>query len=376
MKGGVRERSKGKYSYYFKYKDEYGKWKTKEKGGFTSKKEAQSALRKAITEFEEEGFVECAMNYSLEEYIEYYFTHVAEPKLKYTTLSNYRNTASVHIYSELGHLKLNKITTQILQNYFTKKSKKHHWSVIQRIKVVLKSTLDLAVKQKILKSNPLLSVEFSNKADKPKRTFLNLNELDTILQALTGTRYYFAFLIGIHTGMRRGEILALTWDDIDFERNLIKINKQLIYKKGGSIEITSLKTENSVREILMPTLLAKELLAEKERQDQTANYYGNNYYKGLNFVCCSTDGYPIIPQTITTRTVSLSKKLGIPFRFHDLRHSHASLLLEADVNLKVIQDRLGHAEIRTTLNIYSHVSNNLEIDSIEKFNQLISATKK
>ena len=110
MKGGVRERTKGKWSYYFKYKDELDRWKTKEKGGFSSRKEAQTALRKAITEFEEEGFLSKKIEYTLEQYMEYWFENVASLNLRYNTLRSYRGPL----------LSLNMLNKLILKSaYFT-----------------------------------------------------------------------------------------------------------------------------------------------------------------------------------------------------------------------------------------------------------------
>lgn len=375
MKGGVRERSKGKWSYYFKYKDEFDNWKTKEKGGFASKKEAQTALRKAITEFEEDGFLNKKTSYTLEQYIEYWFENVAELKLKHNSLINYKSAAKKHIHNDLGHINLDKVTPILIQKYLTKKSKECNKSTIAHIKKVLNGTLKLAVKQRLIKQNPLQSIEsiISNQEEK-EMTFLSKEDIETVLLKAKGSKYYLPILIAVHTGMRRGEILGLTWEDINLEDRVITVNKQLLYQKKELI-LTSPKTKTSNRKFMIPSILADQLQQVKNTQDEHKAYYGEHYHLETNFVCCEEDGSPLKPYELTSFTSDLSKTLDMPFRFHDLRHSHASLLLEADVNVKVIQERLGHSTINTTLNVYSHVSQKLERNSIDKFEKLFATQK-
>ncbi|MDO4924845.1 MAG: tyrosine-type recombinase/integrase [Turicibacter sp.] len=375
MKGGVRERSKGKWSYYFKYKDEFDNWKTKEKGGFTSKKEAQTALRKAITEFEEDGFLNKKTVYTLEQYIEYWFENVASLNLRHNTLKVYRSIMKNHIYPDLGHLKFEKITPVIIQNFITKKAKECGNTTIAHVRKVLNGTFELAVKQRLIKQNPLDFIERIKKQQEEKEMrFLSRDEIDTVLREVSKDKYYLSILLAIHTGMRRGEVLGLTWDDIDLEEQVITINKQLLFRNKTLI-LSPTKTKSSNRKFIIPSILAIELKKAKEDQESNRKYYDEHYYSEHNFVCCKEDGSPLNPDSLSHYIAKLSKSIDIPFKFHDLRHSHASLLLEAGVNVKVIQERLGHSNIGTTLDVYSHVSQRLERNSIDKFEQLF-ATKK
>ncbi len=375
MKGGVRERSKGKYSYYFKYKDEYGKWKTKEKGGFTSKKEAQSALRKAITDFEEEGFVANKTTYTLNQFIEYWFENVASIKLKPTTLITYRSIIKNHIVNDIGHLRLDAVTPEILQKFFSEKTREHSDSTVVSIKKILNPTFKFAMKQKTIKYNPMTSIEgIASSVKNPNKQFLSLEEIKNILQFISNTPYYLPTLIAVNTGLRRGEILGLTWNDIDFDEGIIDVNKQLIYTHEG-LTFGTTKTKTSTRKIRITPTFANELKIAKEQFDKRKEYYSEHFYQECDFVCCHEDGRPLHPYTLTSFFSRNSKRMNIDFTFHMLRHAHASFLLEADVNVKVIQERLGHSEIKTTLDIYSHVSENLESESINKLEKYF-ATKK
>ena len=376
MKGAVRERSKGKYSYYFKYKDEYGKWRTKEKSGFASKKEAQSALRKAITEFEEDGFLLTNQDsYTLETLVTRWYEDVASLNLSYHTLRTYKGIIKNHICNEIGHLKLTSITPVIMQKFLVDKSKTCGNVTLLHIKSILKSSFQFGVKQQLIKQNPINLVEGVGKRKKRKKEkFLSKEEIDDLLLDIKDTDYYLPSLIAINTGMRRGEILGLTWKDVDLDNHIINVNKQLLTTEDGLV-FSKLKTSYSNRRFFITESFVENLKEIRQAQLDRKAFYGEHYYQEYDFVCCKKDGHPLNPDGMTNFFTRKSKEMGIPFSFHDLRHAHASLLLEADVNVKVIQERLGHSQISTTLDVYSHITNKLERDSIEKFEKVF-ATKK
>ncbi|WP_195513880.1 tyrosine-type recombinase/integrase [Turicibacter sanguinis] len=368
MKGSVRKRGEN-WSYYFTIGKVDGKYKKKEKGGFATKKEAEAALREALREFEINGLVENHTNYTIEEYVKYWFDNVAINYLKYETLHGYSNIAHKHIYPEIGHIPLRNATPALLQNFFSGKLKTYSAdSIVSGIRNILSNSFKLAVKQNLLPRNPLSQIELkSSKTKEKKIRTVTKEDLEHFIKETKETRYYIAFIIAIQTGARRGEILGLTWEDIDFENNTLTINKILQYQQDKGLILSSTKTSSSVRTVLMTQTLVNELKRHKQAQDERKEYYGDLYFKEHAFVCCNDDGSPINPICLTQFTNKLSKKNGYPFRFHDLRHTHATLLLEADVNIKVVQQRLGHENIKTTLNVYSHITNKLEEDAIHKF---------
>lgn len=368
MKGSVRIRNE-KYSYYFKYKDEGGKWRTKEKGGFSTKKAAESALRKAIIDFEENSFVAKSSHYTVKTYFEYWFENIGEMKLKYNTKKLYCITSAKHIFPKLGNIRLTKLTPETLQTFFTDKQKSLGNSTLKAIRNIMNNLLNLAVKQNILKINPMKQVEFFYKANDKKVRGLSKEEVVKVLKhlELKKSRYYTAFLIAIHTGMRRGEILGLTWDCVDFKGSTITVSKQLQVVDKGELVIVGTKT-NSSRTIQMTKLLHHYLKKLKVEHVKAREFYAQHYYQEHFFVCQNKDGSPIYPPSLTKCAMNLSKKLGLAFCFHDLRHTHATLMLEADANIKVVQARLGHIDISTTLNIYSHVTKTLEEQTLDKFN--------
>lgn len=374
MKGSVRKRGE-KWSYYFTIGVVDGKRKIKEKGGFRTKKEAQIALREALRLFETENFIIQETAYSLSEFIDYWFETVAVTYLKYETLTLYRNVNKNHIANEIGYVKINKVTPMMLQDYFLKKQEQFNCNsnvgTVKVIKNILNNVYKLALKQNIIKVNPMTQVEFKNKKETLKKDLKVIpeNELKEIEKAIQNTRYYIPYIIALHTGARRGEILGLTWEDVDFENNRISINKALQYQKNVGLVLVGTKTKSSIRDFKMTNRLTQELKSHYLNFQTSKEYYGSLYHQEYNFICCNEDGTPIHPTRFSTFFINLFKRLGYKYSFHDLRHTHATMLHEAGANLKVIQERLGHSDIRTTMNIYSHMTTTLEDEAVDKFNK-------
>ena len=135
------------------------------------------------------------------------------------------------------------------------------------IRNILSNTFKLAVKQNILPRNPMAQIEL--KSQKQKETAMrvvNKNDIDNLLLEIKDTRYYIPFIIAIHTGARRGEILGLTWDDVNFENNTLSINKILQYQQGNGLVLSSTKTSSSVRTVLMTSTLVHELQEYRKSQ--------------------------------------------------------------------------------------------------------------
>ena len=256
---------------------------------------------------------------------------------------------------------------------FKERQKNYSSSYIRNIKNILHNAFNSAVKQGIILINPLNSVKLSTKAynderSQTKRT-LSQEEIKILLECSKGTRYYLPILISLQMGLRRGEVLGLTWDSINFNSNTMTIDKILTSTKAEGLVLTTPKTKMSNRTIKMTNLLVEELLKHRHKQNELKQHYGDYYYSEHEFVCCKDDGTPIAPNENFNSTFRHFIKKHVPFncRFHDLRHTHATLLLEAGINPKVIQERLGHTNITTTLNIYSHVTKNMEEDSLLQF---------
>ena len=376
MKGSVRKRGE-KWSYYFTYKQD-GKYKKKEKGGFATKREAEAALREALHLYDKNNIVKQFNSYTLYDYIIHWLDNEGSKILKSRSLELYRTVTEQHIKREIGYLKLTDINHVILYKFLTQKQEYYSSSYIGTIKNILNNIFNAAIRDGIIHFNPMNAIKLNSKGYNTERAqdkrALTKNEINILLNTAKGTRYYLPILISLQMGLRRSEVLGLTWDNIDFKNKTLTVNKILTDSKAEGLKLSSPKTESSVRTIKMTKDVIETLKVYKEHQQEMKKMYGTYYYDKEDFIYCRDNGTPISPNNSFTSAFRVFIKKHIPFtvRFHDLRHTHATLLLEAGVNPKVIQERLGHANINTTLNIYSHVTKDMEDDSVDKFESLLN----
>ena len=166
-------------------------------------------------------------------------------------------------------------------------------------------------------------------------------------------------------------MLGLTWDNVDLEQGTLKVVQALYPTKNG-LDFSTPKTENSIRKISIPLTLVNILKDYKLKQEIIKNRLGEIYID-CNLICSQTDGKPINPTTLNHKFNNLLKQNNLPLiRFHDLRHTHASLLLKERVEPKVISERLGHSNINITLDIYSHVYEETNMEVANTLDRIIN----
>ncbi len=183
------------------------------------------------------------------------------------------------------------------------------------------------------------------------------------------TRIYVACVMALLTGMRQGEIMGLRWRDIDFDRNVIYIKQTLT--QAAEIKVGA-KNASSVRSIHIPEKLVSELKIHRKMILEERLYHGQDY-EDNDLVICTRTGKPMIPRNLRKEFYNLTEKLELPkIRFHDLRHTHATMLIQQNVNVKLIADRLGHSDIETTLNTYSHVLPDMQKSVSEKLDKIMN----
>ncbi|MEL7596843.1 MAG: site-specific integrase, partial [Clostridiaceae bacterium] len=185
--------------------------------------------------------------------------------------------------------------------------------------------------------------------------------------------FYIPLQLAFNTGMRAAEVCGLTWDCIDFNNRTIKVEKIILRKEREWVFGTP-KTKSSNRSILIGNTLVNILKHHKKRQIENKLKYGKHYTNN-NFVCTKENGELVSTHSLKYLSRVVNYELGIKFNFHSLRHTHATMLLEAGANIKDIQHRLGHSNLATTMDTYSHVTNKLNQDSVDKFEAIISETK-
>jgi integrase len=224
----------------------------------------------------------------------------------------------------------------------------------------LHKALDQALKWGLVVRNVSDLVE----SPKPKRKQFKTwtaDEVKRFLSAVKGHTYYPIYVLAAYTGLRQGEVLAIHAEDVDLDAGVIHVRHQLTYIRGEGIKITEPKTESSRRPVTLPDS-ALQVLQEHLKACES---------KGLIFTTRS--GRPISARNVVRHFKSVIEREGLPeIRFHDLRHTHATLLLAAGVHPKVVQERLGHSSIALTLDTYSHVIPSLQTEAADQFEELLA----
>lgn len=197
---------------------------------------------------------------------------------------------------------------------------------------------------------------------------ITMDQYLTILENTpTSDSFHMPLVSAFHTGLRRGEVCGLTWDDISLSEQTLTVSRIMLQDKNG-IQLGTPKTEASYRTISIDDMLVDELKAQKKRQMENRMRYGKFYYDS-KFVCTKENGEPVTPNSIKWSASKIKKDLGINFNFHSLRHTHATMLLEDGVKPKVVQERLGHARISTTMDKYVHVTKKMKNEAVDIFAQ-------
>jgi integrase len=217
----------------------------------------------------------------------------------------------------------------------------------------------------IIGRDPAENIDKLPKVDRRPFTVLTAEQSTRLLEGITHTRVYWPVLIALSTGMRRGEILALRWRNVDLDRTLVTIVESL-EQVGGRREGIRFKLPKSgkARAVTLPSFAVEELRHLKRKQAEELLKLGIRQSDDT-LLCPRADGEPMSPASLTREFWRLVGRLkGIPrIRFHDLRHTHATELLRAGVQPKVVQERLGHSSISITMDVYSHVSETLQRDA-------------
>jgi integrase len=275
----------------------------------------------------------------------------------------------------LGNLPLTKLAPVHIQGAYNewatggrRDGKKGGLSPLTRryIHGILRSALTRAFEQQLLARNPADAFKKRlPKVEREEMTTLTAEQPARLLAAIAQARMYWPVLLALVTGMRRGEILALRWKNVDFERATLRVVESLEQTKKG-LRFKAPKSDRH-RAITLPAFAVEELRRLKRQQAEELLMLGIRQ-NGETLVCCRADGQPLQPRSLTHQfTLLITRMTDLPrARFHDLRHSHATQLLLSGVHPKVAQERLGHSTITTTLDLYSHVTDTMQSEAAER----------
>lgn len=355
--------------YYIVYRDRSGKqrWKSTK---CKDKKIAKTIMRDFLYEMEHGTYIEPRKETFVDSLIDF-FNNTGSRKIQVTTLDGYNSILNNHIvpYFKDSHLKLQDIRTINIQEYFNEKYKQGlKTSTLYRHLSIFKKFFSYVEGEDLIRKNPTTRIKLDREEDKTEQNCYSIEELNKLFEAVSDDVIAPAIVLASKYALRRGELLGLRWQDIDFEKRIIRIIntrtkvKKLIEKKP--------KSKTSARDFYMFEDIAEYLLLLKEKQKEDAEVFGK-CYNNNDYVIRYSNGNPVSIATLNYRFKNMLERNGLRhIRLHDLRHTVATLMLEDGFSIKVVQSWMRHANSRTLMNVYAHISpsTKVEMDSrIENF---------
>ncbi|WP_226680733.1 site-specific integrase [Sutcliffiella horikoshii] len=348
-----------------------GKRKQLRRRGFATRREAQIALANLqlqLNQSKETNFHKAKFNVILNQWFE-----AKTIKLKPSTRKNYEEQIYYNILPYLGDRKMDEISGTVLQNFINALHKDRGLAAatIRTTYGIVSEVLYKASRKGIINGEILDDVVLPRESSKCR--VWTSEQIEAFLKApsqiLNLTRHFIGFNISVQTGMRMGEVLGLTWDNIDFENQIITVSQTLSKIETGDEYglVDGGKTKSAIRTIYISDSLVESLKEHKHLIEKERDIQGSGYSK-LNLVVCTQNGNWVHPNNFRRAFKATINQLDIPkIRLHDLRHTHATFLLEQKVNPKIIQERLGHKNVNITLNTYSHSLPSMQLEAAHKF---------
>jgi integrase len=318
------------------------------------KGDAERALRQAMTDADR-GLVFEAGTLTIEDYLNRWLTDSVKDTVRGTTFERYEQITRKHIVPEVGRLKLKALTPAHVRGLYKSKLESGlSPRTVQYIHVTLHKALKQAVRDGLVPRNSTEAVKPPQVRREEIRP-LTSEQVKALFDAAKEDRLEALYVLAVTTGLRQGELLGLKWDDVDMDAGTLQVMRTLTTAKGGPV-LSAPKTKGSRRTVKLSQTALEALRSHLARQLEEIDRVGSLWAEnGLIFA--SEVGKPLDRRDLTThRFKPLLKRAGLPqIRFHDLRHTCATLLLSKNVNPKIVSEMLGHATIAITLDTYSHV---------------------
>ena len=374
MKGSIRQRSKGSWEICIDVGRDpaTGKRQRHFESVRGTKKEAEQRLAELLVSVQKGGLVKPVRTFTVGAYLTEWLQTHTELHCRPRTAEGYALLVNRHLIPALGHIRLGQLRAQHVGSYcstaiqrgLSKRTVLHHFRLLHK-------ALRDGVRSGLIAANPCDGVEPPTPTDEEMKTL----SPDEVSRFLSGAKqapwpHYYLFYTMLFTGLRRSEALALIWGNMDLDLCILSVTQSLHRLSGGEYVIQPPKTRRSRRQVDLPVSLVR-LLRDYRAEVEVQRLLLGKPLGDDDLVFARLDGTPLDPSTVTHVFGRMARKAGLKLRLHDLRHSYASIMLAAGVNVKTISQSLGHASIGITLDIYAHLLPGAGKAAAESFDKLL-----
>lgn len=343
-----------------------------------TRKAVQEQLKTALHQ-QQQGILATGPQQKVEQFLQHWLENVHKQSIRSRTYERYEEIVRLHLVPGIGHHQLQKLSPQHLQSFYTNKLEEGlSTTTVISFHNVLHKALETAVRWNLISRN------VCDLVSPPRRKRFEIQPLsvEQVQQLVAVTRDHrleALFLLALATGMRRGELLGLKWQDINFQTDMLQIRRILtrvptkVKKPQGAAYVEAEpKTEKGRRSILLPPFVVEALKQHRARQLE-ARLKAGAAWQEHDYVFCTSVGTHLHPtRDVLNQLKVLLAKAELPdIRFHDLRHSSATMLLSMGVHPKIVQEILGHSQISMTMDTYSHVLPTMQKEAMSKLNELL-----
>ena len=347
-----------------------------------TKKDAEKRLSELLTQLDTGTFMKPGKT-TLGEFLERWLKDYVRANLAPRTAEGYESIARQHLIPRLGNITLIQLKPSHLQRYYSETLSKGRCDgkgttlspqTVRHHHTALHKALETAVEWGLLSRNVADAVRPPH-VDRTDMKVWGENEVTQFLETAKSTPYYALFYTALFTGMRRSELLALRWQDVDSIVGQVYVSRSMHQLKDRSFVFRPPKTAKGRRTVALPPSVVLVLNEHRKKQDLERVLLGIPLADDA-LVFGNIEGKPLRPNSVTRAWTSLASHAGLKaIRLHDARHTHASLMLKQGIHPKIVQERLGHATIAVTLDTYSHVAPGLQEAAAERFDELINSSR-
>ncbi len=341
---------------------------------FKTQEEADIALNEMLYE-QRRGMLATGPNQTLKQHLENWLENIQKHAVRINHYINTRTIIRKHILPKLGHIQLRQLNEQHIQSLYAQKlDEKKSAKTIHHIHDVLHKALAQAVTWRLVVRNVCDGVTLP-RLSRYEYPVLTEEQAQKLLEVMRGHRFEVLLALALTTGMRHGELLSLHWQDINFERGTLQVRRSVSRVRGQGYKVFEPKTPRGRRLLTLPSFVLDMLKQHRISQEEVKQKAGSQW-QDHDLVFCNQYGSFLRPDRVRKQFQKLLAEAGLPYmRVHDLRHSAATLLISMGVPVKVVQEILGHSNISTTLNIYSHVLPGMQDEAMGKWDHLFGGDR-